>query len=112
MSDIIVKKQNNSCDKYTTKILENKEHNLFIVFYMDTCPYSMGALNTLEAHKMSYKAYEIQRFPNDKLPKLFQCLTKTATETEFDLEFKTMPAIFHKGKFVGGFSDLKEKFNL
>lgn len=96
------------CNKYFSKIKEYEKTNIYVIFYMDGCPFSKGALEFFEKNKMSYKAYQITRMPHDKLPKLLNCLAESSAETGFKQSHKTLPIIFYQGEFVGGFSDLKK----
>ena len=99
-----MKKNNNKkyCDKYNKKINQYLENDVFILFYMDIskCYYAKEALNLIKKSKVKYKGFLINRSP-DELPNLINCL-KTKINGH-----KTLPMIFYKGEFIGGYSDLK-----
>ena len=91
-------------DKYSEKILKYKDDSIFIVFFMDHCPYSKSAIKLLKDKKLSYKAYRIKRNP-DRLPILLEYL-KNNQSLNFDKNHVTLPIIFYKKSFIGGYSDL------
>ncbi len=101
----------NNCDKYNRKILEYKGRDIFVVFYMDrdACVYSYKAIELLKRKQKSFKGYLIKRNKGqkDKLDELLYCLEKSKGQTHFDVKHHTLPIIFYKGKFIGGYDDLK-----
>ena len=93
------------CDKFTHKILKYKKEDIYIIFYYKQCPYSQNALNYIKTNNLSLKGYDIEKVTG-KLNKVLNCLNKTSNVTEFITTHKTVPIIFHKGKFVGGLDKL------
>ena len=91
-------------DKYTRKIVEYKDKDIYIVFYSDTCPYSLKAIELLRRSGKEFKGYRIENrnMMNDILDKL----TNTRNLTNYDVSHKTKPIIFHKGEFKGGYTEL------
>lgn len=98
----------NPCNKYYQKIEDYKNYDLFVIFYMKGCPFCQEALDTLEQKDRSYKAYQIERSPVDKLPKLLGCLHQNSSATGFSTNHKTVPIVFYQGKFIGGLDKLKK----
>lgn len=100
----------NNCDKYNKKISEYKKDDIFVVFYMDRskCIYSYNTIELLKRKQKSFKGYLVKRGNGkDKLKDLLPCLKKTKTSTHFDIKHHTLPIIFYKGKFIGGYTELK-----
>lgn len=95
------------CDKYNKKIIDNKDNDIFIIFYSDWCGICKATLDFFKENKLSYKGYNIDKIDGN-LNKLIQCLTKKKDITDFNPTHKTRPVIFKKGKFIGGLSDLKK----
>lgn len=96
-------------DKYHKKICNNDVE--FVVFYknLNTCPYSNEAIIVLKKHKKTFKAYCIDDSSKniDMRADLLKHLITKKTVTGFDTNHKTLPIIFHKGQFVGGYAELK-----
>lgn len=91
-------------DKVNKKIQQYKNSDLFIVFYNDWCSFSKRALELLERKKISFKAYDIDNIGG--IDKVLTYLKKEKDLTNFDVNHKTRPIIFYKGKFIGGYSEL------
>lgn len=96
----------NKCDKYNKKILENKNNNIFIVFYSSWCPICNSTFNLLKTKNKSYKGYEIDKKGNISI--LLECLKKNKKITGFNPKHKTRPIIFKNGQFIGGFDNLQK----
>lgn len=92
-------------DKFTDKIIKNKDNDLFIIFYSDWCKYSMKAIDLLKNSKLSFKGYKIDKI-RGKLERLLHNLQKYANITAFDIKHRTRPIIFYHGRFIGGYSEL------
>lgn len=93
------------CDKFNKKIINNETEDIYIIFYSKWCKYSMDALSLMETNKKQFKGYDIDKIKGN-LPRLLDCLQKNANITSFNIEHKTRPIIFYKGKFIGGYSEL------
>ena len=100
------------CNKYIAKIKKYINDDIYIVFFMDRsrCFYSRSAINLLKDRGLSYKGYEIDR-KNDKLPELLECLRNNEDDIEFNEYHRTLPIIYHKGIFIGGFTDLQKRLD-
>lgn len=94
-------------DKYNKKIQDYKKLDLYVIFYSDWCTYSINALELLRKHNLSYKGYKIDNITGN-IDKLVNKLSDEAETTGFDTSHKTRPIIFYKGKFIGGYTELKE----
>jgi glutaredoxin len=92
------------CTNIQKKIDSNDD--LFTVFYSKWCPYSMNALSLLKENKLSFKAYLIDDIKGE-IKGLLNCLKDNKDITNFNIQHKTRPIIFHKKKFIGGYSDLE-----
>ena len=94
---------NPKIDKYNKKILDNKEKDFFIVFYKKGCPYCKGAMELFRRNKKSFKGYVVK-----DTNKILKKLIELKDLTGFNEDHTTVPIIFRKGKFIGGFDNLKE----
>lgn len=92
-------------NKYTDKILNYKDDDIFIIFYNDWCQYCKKTFKLLETKKKSCKGYDIDSIDGG-LEELLKNLTRDKKMTQYDETHKTRPLIFYKGKFIGGYSDL------
>lgn len=97
-------------DKYNKKILDYKDSNLYIIFYSPNCKYCLDTINLLKHKKLSFKGYNIDNFRGGMVSLLYH-LKHQHKLTGFDVNHSTKPVIFHKGKFVGGFTELKKLLN-
>jgi len=93
-------------DKYTKKILENKDK--YIIFYSDWCGYCENALKLLKKHNLSFKGYKIDKIEGG-INTLLKNLKKTKHITNFDPNHKSRPIIFKYGKYLGGCDILVNK---
>lgn len=91
-----------TCNKYIDKI--NNNSDAFVVFYMSTkyCSFSRKAFELLRKYKQSYKGYKMKDplINLNKKKELIKCLKLKG-------KHETFPIIFHKGKFIGGYTELK-----
>jgi glutaredoxin len=92
-------------DKYNRKIIDNRDNDIFIIFYSPTCPYCIKALDLLKATKKKYKCYNVK----GEIEIVHKNLARMASTTGFDVYHRTIPIIFYKGKFIGGY-DILTKF--
>lgn len=99
------------CDKYNNKILLNKKNNLFIIFYSPWCKYSTDAIQLLHNNNKSYKGYNIDKIKGG-IGELLFCLSDKSNITYYNKNHKTRPIIFYKGKFIGGYDNLKNYLGL
>ena len=60
----------------------------------------------LKDNNLPYKGYQIEKITGG-INKLLDKLTITKDLTGYDTNHMTMPIIFHKGRFIGGSSELK-----
>ena len=97
-------------DKYNKKILDYKDKNYFIVFYSPSCKFSVNAITLLETKNISFKGYNIDNIKGNR-KRLLHFLKQQKDITSFDEQHKTIPIIFYKGKFIGGFSELESYLN-
>ena len=93
-------------DKYNKKILHYKDKNLFLIFYSMSCGFSVNAINLLKEKNVSFKGYDIDKIKGG-IDKILYYFNQHKNITGFSESHKTKPIIFYKGKFVGGYSDLK-----
>ncbi len=93
-------------DKYTRKIMENAENDIFIVFYSDWCKYSTDVIQLLERNDMSYKGYQIDKIKGG-MDRLLKFLIQSKDQTDFDPMHNTRPIIFYRGKFIGGYTEMR-----
>ena len=90
-------------DKYTTKIIENKDK--FTIFYSDWCGYSSSAIELLKKNDKPFKGYKIDKI-NGGIRVLTKCLSDSKEITSFNENHKTRPVIFYDGKYIGGYTEL------
>ena len=100
---------NSKVDKLYEKINNNNKD--VIIFGLSYCIYTQKALKFLKNNKITYKYYSIDDYYN-----LFFHILKEITNLypnfNIDINHKTVPVIFIKKKFIGGFFELSEIFNL
>lgn len=100
----------NIMDKYNKKINFYKNYDIYVIFYSPKCKYSVNALDLLKHKNKSFKGYNVDRIPGG-FGKLLNYLNNNRQMTNFLETHKTKPIIFHRGKFVGGFIELKSYLN-
>ncbi len=98
-----------NCGKYSNKVIKNREQDMFIIYYKSTCPYSRNALSLLQQKKVEFKGYDVGKRIDGK-EKAISCFLSNK-ELQFPDTFSTVPMIFYKGKFIGGFDKLNEYFS-
>lgn len=77
----------------------------YVIFGLSTCGYCMEAKKFLNKHNIKYKYYPIDNFKE----LFFKVLSDASTvypELNINKSHKTVPVIFYKKKFIGGYSDL------
>lgn len=82
-----------------------------VVFGLSTCGYCMETKKYLNTHNIKYKYYPIDNFKELFFRVLIEASFKYP-ELNINETHKTVPVIFYKKKFIGGYSDLKELINL
>lgn len=87
------------------KIITNNDK--FVVFYSDWCMYSLNAIKLLKTKNRSFKGYLIESIEGD-MDTLLDVLKKHKEKINFNELHKTRPIIFYKGKFLGGYTELKQ----
>ncbi|QKF94114.1 glutaredoxin [Fadolivirus algeromassiliense] len=93
-------------DKYNKKIDLYKNNDIYIIFYSPTCKYSLNAIDLLKYKNKSFKGYDVNKIKGG-FYKLLDYLSLWKENTGYIDSHKTKPIIFHKGKFIGGFTELK-----
>lgn len=86
-----------------------KYSDRIVIFYDKGCGYSEDAIALLNQKKVMYRAYEIKPIA-DELSTLIAYFNqpKIAAETGFDTKHRTKPIVFNHGRFIGGFTELRE----
>ena len=93
-------------DKYNKKIISYKSSDIYVIFYSPKCKYSVDALELMKHKNKSFKGYNVDKI-HGGFGKLLNYLTNNKQSTGFLETHKTKPIIFHKGNFIGGFTELK-----
>lgn len=81
----------------------------FIIFGMSHCPYTINSVKYLKNKGINYKYYKIDKYYNDFF-NLLNKLSNKYNELDIDINHKTIPIIFNKKKFIGGYSELIKMF--
>ena len=92
-------------DPINKKINKYAKDDLFIIFYSDWCPYCKKTFQLLKQTNQKYKGYDIDKIGG--MDKLLEKLKAGKSKTHFNKSHKTRPVVFYKGKFIGGYDDLK-----
>ena len=92
-------------DKYNKKIIENNDK--YVIYYSKWCGYSMDAIKLLKKKNKTFKAYDIDDIKGG-LEVLLKKLRNNSDITNFNKKHHTRPIIFNKGKYIGGFIELKK----
>ena len=89
-----------------------KKHNdKLVIFYSDWCPYSKDAVKLSRQSGIKHKHYKIDDVPGG-FPAVLEIFNKRKDEVNYDINHKTKPIVFYKGKFVGGCSELTKMLNV
>lgn len=97
-------------DKYNNKIFQYKNDDIFIIFYSSSCKFCLDAIKLLNSNGLTYKGYNIDNIDGG-INELLFFLNKQKDLTQYEKNHKTIPIIFYKGLFIGGFVDLKNYIN-
>ena len=81
-----------------------------IVFGLSTCIYTKKALELLKTRKISFKYYSIDNYYNLFFKILLE-ISKQYPNYKINNLHKTVPVIFYKKKFFGGYKELFIKNN-
>src|SRR5947207_933791 len=73
-----------------------KKNDNVTVYYLPWCHYCKAALQLLQFHNIKHVAHDISSYNRQELDKL-------ASNSK---AHPTVPKIFHKNKFIGGFREL------
>jgi glutaredoxin len=85
----------------------NNDNKEIIMFGLSYCVYCKKTLELLKKNKISYKYYSIDKHKN----LFFKILTEVAKyfpNFQIDTMHKTVPIIFYKKKFIGGFTEISK----
>lgn len=80
--------------------------NEWTILYSPWCGYSKSALQLLKSNKISHQAIDIENI-HGSIVEIRTALSRDKT-IEFPYDYSTRPMIFHNGKWLGGFTELKE----
>ena len=97
------------CDKYNKKIISYNNENVFIIFYRPDCMFCINSLKLLKINKLQFKGYNVNNIKNSK--NMFDCFKLEKNTTYYNETHRTIPTIFYKGKFIGGYTELKKYIN-
>ena len=89
-------------------ISSNKKEVIF--FGLSYCEYSKKTIELLEQNKITYKYYLIDNHYNIFF-KVLDELIKLYPNMKIRHHYRTVPVIFIKKKFIGGYTDLKNILN-
>lgn len=94
-------------DKLYKKILNDKKE--VIIFGLSYCEYCKKTLELLKKNKTSYKYYTIDKYYNIFFNVLNEVL-KLYPNLGINPNHKTVPVIFLKKKFIGGYTEFRKIF--
>lgn len=98
---------NNNQQKIYLKINNNND---YIVFGLSQCIFCKNTIDFLQKNNINYKYYLIDKF-KELFFKNFLKLANIYPKLNINLEHNTVPIIFYKKKFIGGYTELMNKFN-
>lgn len=67
-----------------------------LIYVTETCPYCIKAKNFLTEKKISFKVIDLTHKPEE------------LKALKLQTGWQTVPQIFYKGKFIGGYTDMVE----
>jgi glutaredoxin len=99
-------------NKFNVEKLYSKINNNthYIIFGLSTCIFCQKTIQLLESKNIKYKYYIIDDFYN-LFFKTFINLANTYPNFDIDKTHKTVPVVFYKKNFIGGFTSLNEMIN-
>ena len=95
--------------KITDKIIKYKDKDIYIIFFNYNCGCSIMALKLLKEQKKCFKGYNTENIEGN-IKRVLQDLKNNHHKIKFRLDHSTIPIIFYKGKFIGGYDDIKSLF--
>jgi glutaredoxin len=92
--------------KIVEKIILNKDK--YVIFYSEWCAYSESAIKMLTEYNLPFKGYIIENIDGG-LDRIITDIKEynSIVELNFINSHKTRPIVFFKGKFIGGYTELK-----
>ncbi len=99
---------NSKVEKLYKKISNDKKE--VIVFGLSYCEYCKKTLELLKKNKISYKYYTIDKYYNIFFYVLGE-VSKLYPNLEIVPNHKTVPIIFIKKKFIGGYTEFRKILN-
>lgn len=102
--------QSQISDKTILDKITNNNHDTYIIFFKESCPYCNRALHTLRESNVKYKGYDINKI-NGNTHRLLELFNKHKDLIQFDSSHETIPIIFFNGIFIGGYDQLLKHLN-
>ncbi len=96
-----------NAEKIYSKINNNND---YIVFGLSYCVFCKKTVEFLQKNNISHKYYLIDDF-KEIFFKNFIKLAENYKNLNINPSHNTVPVIFYKNKFIGGYTDLINKFN-
>ena len=87
----------------------NNNDKEIIIFGLSYCVYCNKSIELIKKNRNSYKYYLIDKHFN-LFFKIFLEVTKLYPNLLINIEHKTVPIIFYKKKFIGGYDELIKLF--
>ena len=85
----------------------NNDNKEVIMFGLSYCEFCKKTLNLLKKNKITYKYYPIDNHFNLFFKILLE-VAKYFPNFQIDTTHKTVPVIFYKKKFIGGFTEISK----
>lgn len=98
----------NSEDITIDTITEYKNRDEYIIYYISGCPFSENAIKLLKKNNQPYVAIQLTYLTKQQL---LEKLIDNTNLFGFDCNHTTVPIIFYKGSFVGGYYELQQILN-
>ena len=104
------KSRSMSCERKTSQFISTSTRDKIInaklqgvdwfIITMEGCGYCDEAKKLLKTHKLKFKTQMLTQKNQDRIYESIDSLTK---------KYRYFPMIFYKGKFLGGYKELKKK---
>lgn len=94
----------------TKKILKYKDEHVVVFFYKNTCPYTQLTKTFLEKNSIPSKGYEV--INRQEFDIILNKLKDDTQALNFDTNHHTFPIVFYKGKYIGGYDNIINYFQL
>jgi len=101
----ILIKSSNSDQINMTDLIHLIKNSDCVIMYSPWCGYSKNALKLLNDKHISHKSVDFDKI-NASMIEIRSQLSKDKS-LKFPESYSTRPMIFMKGKFIGGYTDLK-----